>query len=62
MVAICVGIGAFILIGVMVALLALSSRGEADDPVTQEIIVRASTGPVVVNAPVKVEVAQEEEH
>ncbi|UVG35082.1 membrane protein [Microbacterium phage Cece] len=60
--AIFVGLGAFVLIGVMIALLALSSRGESDDPVTQEIIVRASTGPVIVNAPVKVEVTQEEEH
>jgi hypothetical protein len=32
-------------------LLWLSGRKENADPVTQEIIVKANTGPVVINAP-----------
>ncbi len=59
--ALIVGIGAFIILGIMFALLGLSSRrDEKDDAVTQEIIIKATTGPIVVNAPVKV--TQEEEH
>lgn len=48
-----VGIGAFIILGCMFALLWLSSkRDEENDPVTQEIIVKANTGPVTVTAPI----------
>lgn len=58
--ALVVGICAFIILGIMFAMLGLSSRRDANDPVTQEIIIKANTGPVVVSAPV--EVTQEEEH
>jgi hypothetical protein len=50
--AVLLGIGAFIILGIMVALLSLSSRRETSDPVTQEIIVKANTGPVIIHAPV----------
>lgn len=54
-----IGIGAFIILGVMFALLWLSSiREEREDAVTQEIIVKANTSPVIVQAPV---ITQEEE-
>lgn len=57
--ALIVGIGAFIILGVMFALLwASSRREERDDAVTQEIIIKANTSPVVVQAPV---ITQEEE-
>ncbi len=54
-----VGIGAFIILGMMFALLWLSGRHDEElDTITQEIIIKANTGPVIVNAPV---VAQEKE-
>lgn len=56
-----VGIGAFIILGVMFALLwASTRRDERDDAVTQEIIIKANTAtaPIIVQAPV---VTQEEE-
>ena len=59
--ALIVGIGAFIILGVMFALLWASSRAdERDDAVTQEIIIKANTttGPIVVQAPV---ITQEED-
>lgn len=57
--ALIVGIMAFIILGVMFALLRASSkRDEAQDVVTQEIIVKANTSPVIVQAPV---ITQEEE-
>lgn len=57
--ALIVGIGAFIILGVMFALLwASSRREERDDAVTQEIIIKTNTSPVVVQAPV---ITQEEE-
>lgn len=57
--ALIVGIGAFIILGVMFALLwASSRREERDDAVTQEIIIKVNTSPVVVQAPV---ITQEEE-
>lgn len=44
-----VGIGAFVILGVMFALLWLSSRqDERSDPITQEIIIKANTAPVTV--------------
>lgn len=50
-----IGVGAFVILGVMFALLRLSSRqDERDDPITQEIIIKANTGPVTVNAPLPV--------
>jgi hypothetical protein len=50
--ALIVGIGAFIILGVMFALLwASSRRDEAEDIVTQEIIVKANTASVVVQSP-----------
>ena len=53
-VALIIGIGAFIILGVMFALLWLSSRQEEKyDAVTQEVIIKANTGPVVVSAPVR---------
>ena len=46
-----VGIGAFVILGLMFALLWLSGRhDEKVDTVTQEIIVRANTAPVTVVA------------
>lgn len=57
--ALIVGIGAFVILGIMFALLwASSKRDEAQDVVTQEIIVKANTSPVIVQAPV---ITQEEE-
>lgn len=51
--ALIVGIGAFVILGIMFALLRASSkRDEAQDVVTQEIIVKANTSPVIVQAPV----------
>ena len=51
--AILIGIGAFVILGIMFALLRASSkRDEAQDVVTQEIIVKANTSPVIVQAPV----------
>jgi ABC-type transporter Mla subunit MlaD len=50
--AIFLGIGAFVILGIMVLLLWLSSRKDTTDPVTQEIIVKANTGPVIIHAPV----------
>lgn len=50
-----VGIGAFIILGVMFALLwASSKRDWRDDAVTQEIIIKANTAtaPIIVQAPV----------
>lgn len=48
-----IGIGAFIILGIMFALLWMSSRAEErNDPVTQEIIVKANTGPVTVTTKV----------
>lgn len=50
--ALIVGIGAFVILGIMFALLwASSKRDEAQDVVTQEIIVKANTSPVIVQAP-----------
>ncbi len=51
--------GAFVILGIMMALLRVSSRRDENDPVTQEIIVRANstTGNITVHAPV----TQEEE-
>ncbi len=55
--ALIVGIGAFIILGVMFALLwASSRRDERNDAVTQEIIIKANTGTVNV-----VQTTQEEE-
>lgn len=57
--ALIVGIGAFVILGIMFALLwASSKRDEAQDVVTQEIIVKANTSPVIVQAPV---ITQEED-
>ena len=57
--ALAISIGAFIILGVMFALLWLSSRrDEREDAVTQEIIVKANTGPIVIQAPV---ITQEED-
>lgn len=59
-----VGIGAFVILGIMFVLLWLSSRREErEDTITQEIIVKANTGPVVINAEAgePAEVTQEEE-
>lgn len=59
--ALIVGIGAFIILGIMFALLwASSKRDEEEDTVTQEIIIKANTqtGPISVHAPV---ITQEEE-
>ena len=57
--ALIVGIAAFIILGIMFALLWLSSRqDEREDSVTQEIIIKANTGSVSVQAPV---ITQEEE-
>lgn len=48
-----IGIAAFVILLIMLALLWESSREEEqNDPVTQEIIIKANTGPVVVNAPI----------
>jgi len=48
-----VGIGAFIILGIMFALLWVSAlEDEKKDAVTQEIIIKANTGPVVIHAPV----------
>jgi hypothetical protein len=58
--AIILGVAAFVLLGVMFALLGLSSRKENSDPVTQEIIVKAHTGPVHVHGPVIVQPTQED--
>ena len=56
--ALIIGIGAFIILGVMFALLSMSARREEKhDAVTQEIIIKANTGPVVVQAP-----TQEKDH
>ena len=42
-----IGIGAFVVLGIMLAMLHLSSvRDEAHDPITEEVIIRAETGPV----------------
>ena len=47
-----IGIGAFVILGIMFALLWLSSRQEErEDVVTQEIIIKANTGSVIVQAP-----------
>lgn len=57
--ALIVGIMAFVILGFMFALLwASTKRDWREDAVTQEIIVKANTSPVVVQAPV---VTQEEE-
>ena len=57
--ALIVGIGAFVILGIMFVLFwASSKRDEAQDVVTQEIIVKANTSPVIVQAPV---ITQEEE-
>lgn len=46
-----IGIAAFIILGIMFALLrASSSRDEAEDAVTREIIIRAATGSIEVHA------------
>lgn len=48
-----IGIGAFIILGIMFALLWVSSiKDEQQDAVTQEIIIKANTGPVIIHAPV----------
>ncbi len=57
--AIIIGVGAFVILAIMFTLLWASSRSdERNDPVTQEIIIKANTGPVTVHAPV---ITQEEE-
>ena len=51
--ALAISIGAFIILGIMFALLwASERREEREDSVTQEIIVKATTGPIVIQAPV----------
>jgi hypothetical protein len=56
-----VGVGAFVILAIMLALLWTSARSdEKTDAVTQEIIIKANTGPVIVHAPV--DTTQEEEH
>jgi len=58
--AVILGIGAFVILGIMFALLWLSGKQEERrDPITQEIIIKANTGPVIVNAPL--DNTQEEE-
>lgn len=54
--------GAFVILGVMIALLRVSSLRDERDPVTQEIIVRANsgTGPIIVNAPVQPSTQEED--
>ena len=48
-----IGIGAFIILGIMFALLWASSKeDEKSDAVTREIIIRAQTGEIHVNAKV----------
>lgn len=48
--AIIIGIGAFVILGIMFALLRVASdRDEREDTITQEIIVKANTGPVTVH-------------
>lgn len=55
--ALIVGIGAFIILGIMFALLwASTKREEREDSITQEIIIKANTGTVNV-----VQTTQEEE-
>jgi hypothetical protein len=55
--ALIVGIGAFIILGIMFALLwASTKREEREDSITQEIIIKANTGTVNV-----VQATQEEE-
>lgn len=50
--AIFVGSGAFLVLAAMTALLWLADReAERNDSVTQEIIIKANTAPVTVNAP-----------
>ena len=57
--ALAISIGAFIILGIMFALLwASERREEREDSVTQEIIVKATTGPIVIQAPV---ITQEED-
>lgn len=48
--AVIIGIGAFIILGIMVVLLWLSSRHEGDDSITQEIIIKANTGVIDIQA------------
>ena len=53
--ALMVAVGAFIILGIMFALLAASGRRDSElDPITQQIIIKASTGPVEVNAPLMI--------
>ena len=48
--AVILGIGAFVILEIMLALLWVSRRqDERRDPITQEIIIKANTGPVTVN-------------
>lgn len=54
-----VGIGAFIILGIMFALLWASSKhDEREDVVTQEIVTKGNTGPVTIQTLVE---TQEEE-
>jgi hypothetical protein len=48
--AIILGLMAFVLVVGVIALLGVQTKHEIkDDPVTQDVIVRATTGPVVLN-------------
>ena len=60
--AILIGIGAFVILGIMFALLWASSKeDEESDAVTREVIIRAQTGEIHVNAKLG-EPTQEEEN
>ena len=57
-----IGVAAFIVLGIMFALLWASSRkDELEDEVTREVIIKAHTGTIRVQAEVG-DSAQEEEH
>lgn len=57
-----IGIAAFIVLGIMFVLLwASSARDEKEDEVTREVIIKAHTGSIRVQAEVG-DSAQEEEH
>lgn len=59
--AILIGIGAFIVLGIMFALLWASTKhDEAGDDVTREIIIRAETGNIDVQASISEDTQEKE--
>ena len=57
-----IGIGAFIILGIMFALLwASTKRDDANDPITREVIIRAETGTISIQAEIKDETQEEED-